>query len=168
MTQTCSKCKLNQPLTAYHKDRSKKLGVRTTCKSCASKANKQWFKDNKIKREDYKERNASYIYERDKIYREKNSKKIEQYRKDNKAKLNSLKAKRRTQKKSNTPEISQLEKQLIEALYFVAQVISKSTGEQYHVDHIQPISKGGPHTFDNLQVIPAVDNLRKGSKYSTV
>lgn len=37
-----------------------------------------------------------------------------------------------------------------------------SLGEKFHVDHIHPIVKGGLHVLDNLQVIPAIDNLRKG------
>ena len=39
-----------------------------------------------------------------------------------------------------------------------------SLGEEFHVDHIQPLSKGGLHVFSNMQVIPAIDNLRKGAQ----
>ena len=35
---------------------------------------------------------------------------------------------------------------------------------KYHVDHIQPLSKGGLHHEDNLQILLAVDNLQKGAK----
>lgn len=41
---------------------------------------------------------------------------------------------------------------------------SMSLGEEFHVDHIIPLSRGGEHRADNLQVIPAIDNLRKGNK----
>ena len=34
----------------------------------------------------------------------------------------------------------------------------------YHVDHIDPISKGGFHVWDNLQVLDANDNLIKSAK----
>ena len=34
----------------------------------------------------------------------------------------------------------------------------------YHVDHIDPISKGGFHVWDNLQVLDAQDNLVKSAK----
>ena len=37
-----------------------------------------------------------------------------------------------------------------------------SLGEKFHVDHIIPIAKGGLHIAENLQVISAKDNLRKG------
>tara|TARA_B100000161_G_C33498883_1_gene390669 strand:+ start:350 stop:973 length:624 start_codon:yes stop_codon:yes gene_type:complete len=35
---------------------------------------------------------------------------------------------------------------------------------KYHVDHIIPLSKGGKHHPDNLQIILATQNLQKGSK----
>ena len=34
------------------------------------------------------------------------------------------------------------------------------------VDHIVPLSKGGAHAAFNLQVLPAIDNLRKGVQYA--
>lgn len=34
----------------------------------------------------------------------------------------------------------------------------------YEVDHIHPISKGGLHTMENLQYLPASENRRKGNK----
>ena len=35
---------------------------------------------------------------------------------------------------------------------------------KFHVDHIQPLSKGGLHKFNNLRIITANENLKKGSK----
>jgi hypothetical protein len=41
--------------------------------------------------------------------------------------------------------------------------IYKRTPKGYHVDHIVPLSKGGLHTVENLQILTAYDNLSKGS-----
>ena len=41
--------------------------------------------------------------------------------------------------------------------------IYKRTSKGYHVDHIVPLSKGGLHTVENLQILTAYDNLSKGS-----
>jgi len=37
----------------------------------------------------------------------------------------------------------------------------------WHLDHIQPLSKGGQHSYDNVQVSHPVCNLRKGASYGT-
>ena len=70
---------------------------------------------------------------------------------------------RHTRKLQQTPEMSQLEKDMIDGLYFISKVLSNSCSEQFHVDHIYPISKGGLHCWDNLQILPAAANLSKGS-----
>lgn len=51
------------------------------------------------------------------------------------------------------------------ALYAKARALTELVGEPYHVDHIKPLSKGGLHHPDNLQVLLGRDNLRKGAKY---
>ncbi len=37
-------------------------------------------------------------------------------------------------------------------------------GKKIHVDHIIPLSKGGLHIAENLQLLPAGLNMRKGVK----
>lgn len=51
--------------------------------------------------------------------------------------------------------------------YKLAQKMTEETGIPYEVDHIKPLSKGGLHHQDNLQVITGKENRRKGSKYET-
>jgi hypothetical protein len=53
------------------------------------------------------------------------------------------------------------------AIYKLREVISKETGVEYHVDHRIPLALGGTDHPENLWVIPAAANLRKGAKLLT-
>jgi len=59
---------------------------------------------------------------------------------------------------------SEIEKLMIKYRYEDARRLSKETGIKHEVDHIWPLSKGGPHLPWNLQVITKAENLSKGAK----
>lgn len=48
--------------------------------------------------------------------------------------------------------------------YEEAKRLTMSTGIKHEVDHIIPVSKGGLHHQDNLQVLPWLENRTKGAK----
>lgn len=68
-------------------------------------------------------------------------------------------------KRANTPELSQDQKDKISSIYKLCRALSEATGVQHHVDHIKPVSKGGMHVPDNLQILTQEDNLKKSNKY---
>lgn len=75
----------------------------------------------------------------------------------------SWEAKRNALKKSTIDETTDFS--IIEQFYILAEEMTEKTGVKYSVDHIIPISKGGKHHQDNLQVVTLLENLRKKDKY---
>ena len=61
--------------------------------------------------------------------------------------------------------LTKQEKNRIAAIYAKARKLTNETGIQHHVDHIKPLAAGGRHHPDNLQILTADQNLKKGSKY---
>ena len=56
----------------------------------------------------------------------------------------------------------------IQEAYHLAKLRTKMLGFKWHVDHIVPINSKivcGLHTHGNLQVIPAIENIKKSNKY---
>jgi len=89
-----------------------------------------------------------------------------QYSQDNKAKKSARQAKRRALKRKAILPSSCLK--AIQLFYEERNQISNILGIQMHVDHKRPLSKGGAHHQDNLQVITWCENLSKGSSWDGV
>lgn len=57
------------------------------------------------------------------------------------------------------------DKAQVNAIYKKCIEISERKGTPHNVDHIIPLSIGGAHHQDNLQIITASENFRKGDRY---
>lgn len=55
----------------------------------------------------------------------------------------------------------------MQAIYLECERLNRETKIEHHVDHIWPLSLGGPHLPWNLQIITAEENLSKGNSYSS-
>ena len=73
-------------------------------------------------------------------------------------------AKYRNAKRKLTFPMTEIERMMCDNYYEMARELTKTTGVKHHVDHIWPISKGGPHLPWNLRVITAQENWSKGNK----
>jgi hypothetical protein len=77
------------------------------------------------------------------------------------------KARRRKHREATPPWLSRKQKTEIRQMYQVAITLTKTTGEQYVVDHIVPLRSEvvcGLHVPWNLRVITQEENLKKSNK----
>ena len=78
-------------------------------------------------------------------------------------------AKRHASKIQRTPKwLTDEDMWVINEAYHLAQIRQTSTGFNWHVDHIIPLQGkrvSGLHVPINLQVIPAIENIRKKNTY---
>lgn len=143
------------------------------CRSCVSKRNRENREGpsrSKIlsRKRAYYQENRPKCDEAIQKWKEANKEKASTYHRNwakrNPDTVNKCSASRRARIRDLTPELSKEESAKIEYLYWLAKDLMAVTGEAYHVDHVQPLAKGGLHHPDNLQVLPADINLKKGAK----
>lgn len=118
----------------------------------------------------YRKNNPDKRYVSRLAYVKSNQEKLSAYRKIYAVKkrhiLNANAARRRFSKRLALP--SWADKSKIEKIYEEASSLSKSTGIEYHVDHIVPLQSKivcGLHCESNLRIIRGVDNLSKGNRF---
>ena len=144
MTQTkvCSKCKKTKPFSEFHKHPTGKNGLNPSCKVCRKAYDKVYNNLNRISR---------------------NTRRMFYYR-DNRHKEQAQTRRYQALKKGLIPKLLRncpVEKQRLTQIYKLREVLSQATGIEHHVDHMWPLSDGGPHWSGNLQVITAQENLSK-------
>jgi len=81
-----------------------------------------------------------------------------------KEKANNKTYRYRAKKYSDAAVLTQEEHERILTIYKESAKLTEETGILHHVDHIHPISKGGKHHPDNLQILTATENIRKSNK----
>jgi len=148
----------------YELNRSKRLeyakNYREDNCQMVSLLKKQWYQKNRevlsVKKRYYYQQNRDKIINRAKKYRQDNKEKVASWR----AKYRALRQEAVPKVLVNCPE----ESNRIEKTFKLRDLLTKATGTEHHVDHIWPLSKGGPHWSGNLQIITAEENLRKGDK----
>jgi len=108
-------------------------------------------------------------------YRSKNQEKHSEYNKEwfskNKAKASFYAMRRYTTIRNRTPKwLTEDDLWIISQAYDLAELRSKMFGFKWHVDHIIPLhgkTVSGLHVPNNLQVISALENCRKGNIFLT-
>lgn len=166
MTRVCGLCKVEKPLDDFYNAKNKKLGKAYRCKPCTKKTSSQWYKNNndaaKKSFQEYYLRTKETRLELAAIWRKNNADTKREYNRKRKAKI----------KGSRT--IAYSEKDVL-ALYGTKCHICKKEIDMeaprhtakkgwefsFHIDHVVPISKGGPDSIDNVRPSHAKCNLAK-------
>jgi hypothetical protein len=191
MVKTCTRCKIEKPVTEFSRNKGKKDGLESRCRTCRADYNRGYCKANAEKMRErtrkWQEANPDKTRERQRRWFEANLDKERErkhhwkknnqerwresdsiWKKTNKDRVVALNAKRRATKLRATPVWANLK--AIEAIYAASARISKCLGIEHHVDHIVPLlgkNVCGLHVHNNLQVLPAKLNIAKGNKFTT-
>lgn len=62
--------------------------------------------------------------------------------------------------------LDEFDKFVLQEAHYLRMARDKTTGFEWHVDHIIPVKHGGTSKYNNLQVVPAIWNLRKQARHS--
>lgn len=117
--------------------------------------------------DEFKKRAVERATKYNKNNKEKRKEIVKKWLKNNPDKSLQNVVKRNAMKINATPKWIDEEK--IACLYSVAAMLNKYGNEKYHVDHIIPLRNKfvcGLHTYENLRVITAKENLAKGNKFT--
>ena len=160
--KTCFKCGKERPISDFHKHSGMKDGRLNKCKYCVLEAVAEWRKKNPDTRqkEHVKRREKLGFMTREQYFEKLSNKKIGR-------KASSLKyayKRRRTQEKCIQTEWDIF---VFEEAFILSALREKATGFKWHVDHIIPMfhkQACGLNVAENIQVVPASWNVRKGNR----
>lgn len=159
--KTCSACRQTKPLLDFLKNRAQKDGLDNQCVLCARLSKSKWKKANKDKYNAQQQR----AYAKNTL---KGQLRLRKYRAENRALTKAQVAKCRAARLKRTPPwLTEAHYKQIELFYGAAASLTKELGIKFHVDHIMPLcgkDSSGLHVPWNLQVITALENLKKGNK----
>lgn len=139
-------------------------------KESCKRSCRKWYENNK---KEISIVNGEWYKSNGKQYYQDNKKRInnicKKWKESNKDKITNMNARRRACKLDQTPLLTAEEKQHIQEIYSIRAFMNLGNKNiKWHVDHIIPLSKGGLHHPDNLQILEASANLRKGAKLLSV
>lgn len=171
----CDLAGLSQPLENFQIDRSKKDGLRPSCKACAKKAKRSHYERN---REQVLASTRAYVLanrERVAAYQKKYHR--ERYLADPEA----IAARNKKWRDANPDKVRMIDhnrrgrllnagnmpsaawKALLKIFGAKCMFPGCEATETLELDHIIPLSKGGPNTFANAQILCLYHNRRKAN-----
>jgi len=173
----CKECRICHRVKELSEYRIRKESGkhRSECKECLAQKERDRRTENAetIRQKDKERyyRNIADVKIRSKKYREKNKESIKLkkslYKKQNRHVCNAAHARRKALKRNAS--VCWANQEHINSVYGKAKRFEAWLGVSYHVDHIVPITNDlvcGLHNEFNLQILPAVDNIRKSNIFN--
>jgi len=155
----CFKCNTIKPIKDFHKNKCKKDGLSTQCKSCKKKTNRRWLENNRQKRRDYRAKKRI----EDPMFKVK-----ENLRSRCWIAFNNISIK----KSKKTSELLGTDYETFK-MHMESQFKDNMSWDNYgewHIDHIIPLASANTEEeliklfhYTNTQPLWAEENLRKGS-----
>lgn len=156
----CTSCNKELSKAEFYKKSSAKDGLYPLCKSCTKEKNSSYYIE-------HKEQSRLNSLKWKQSNKELHCTMVAEWRKNNLHKHAAKENRRRFAKKQASP--SWANKFFIEEIYHLAMLKTKMAGIEWHVDHIIPLKSDvvcGLHCEFNLQVIPAIENIKKSNRYT--
>jgi hypothetical protein len=154
-SKTCSKCKAEKAREKFGKHKLMADGLRSVCMECNREYNRKYRAANQ-------QRTVNYGRAWRVSHPEKELKYRRRYRAGNLEKILAKNANRRARVRKLASATTPEERDAVREIYATAALVSQfMDGQPFHVDHRQPIARGGSSLADNLQHLPASMNLAK-------
>ena len=170
----CTLCGATKPLGEFNRNSRNKDGRAYYCRPCS----RQKAKESRERHPDaVRQRNAKYGHENREALREYHRQRYEENREahiaktrvwhqENRYSLWEIHYRRRCERMGINPVIERFNLPDVVERYGDSCFYCE-TGEFEHLDHAIPVSKGGPHTLDNVRPSCAGCNLTKSDKTET-
>lgn len=155
----CQRCTIEKNISEFYKDNTRPAGVNGWCKDCK----KAWLAE-------YRSINSERLLAQQREYKDRHKEVVlaqtRQYKKENPDRIRSHNANRRAWR------INQLVENVDRKVVFERDngichiCLDVVDPADWHLDHIIPLSKGGPHSYDNTAVSHPFCNESKNNKWS--
>lgn len=172
-TIRCSKCGLEKDQDMFGLYRAHSTGRRPDCRQCRAAVAKTWRtghpEEHKARANEWRKAQPEKFNAIQRAYAERNREArralCREHQKANRPADAARSAMQRAHQAKARPQWAS--SAYIAIFYELAAMESERTGTQVHVDHIYPLNSPlvcGLHVEDNLQLLFAVDNIRKGNR----
>jgi hypothetical protein len=160
--KTCIRCNQEKDISLFHTHKGMKSGYLNKCKQCVVEYVALWRDKNpEVRKKEYEKNRIKEGRKTRKEYLEEKTKNA----KGKKVTALEHAHKRRIQKERY--DLTELDGFVFEEAVRLKELRKKATGFDWHIDHIVPLNYKhacGLHNAFNLQVVPAVWNLKKSNK----